>query len=274
MVRHRTVDQQTDPPDTAPHGSERRRQDSRPRSQPDGRCLRRLSLHDPTGRGQRMGRSRRSGADHPIRSGHRTARGLSGVRPRGVRPDLGCHLTNRTKKLAVAMLYRDGASTASDLSQRWGGSSSSFYAYRARLVNAGLIRPETKGSVTFAHPSARALVLEQAKSDGMAPHTRRHTHPTRPNARPPRSRRHRRYDHHPRATPHDHQPRPLSAFVLGESLCLSPRSILSLRTQVPRTPAPIPRSRATQAIGLRVSRTICTAPARNSGAYLRRICVM
>lgn len=70
------------------------------------------------------------------------------------------------KRLAVAMLYRDGASTASDLSQRWGGSSSSFYTYRARLVNAGLIRPRTKGSIAFAHPSARALVLEQAKSDG------------------------------------------------------------------------------------------------------------
>ena len=70
------------------------------------------------------------------------------------------------KKLAVAMLYRDGASAVSDLSRRWGGSSSSFYTYRARLVNAGLIRSDKKGSVTFAHPSARTLVLEQAKSDG------------------------------------------------------------------------------------------------------------
>ena len=49
----------------------------------------------------------------------------------------------------------------------------------------------------------------------------------------------------------------------------SPRSMRSLRT--PRVPAPIPRSRAISTTGLRVSRTIRTAPALNSGSYLRRI---
>ena len=46
----------------------------------------------------------------------------------------------------------------------------------------------------------------------------------------------------------------------------------SLRTQFPRVPAPIPRSRAISTTGLRVSRTIRTAPALNSGSYLRRVC--
>ena len=44
------------------------------------------------------------------------------------------------------------------------------------------------------------------------------------------------------------------------------------RTQFPRVPAPIPRSRAISTTGLRVSRTIRTAPALNSGSYLRRVC--
>ena len=46
----------------------------------------------------------------------------------------------------------------------------------------------------------------------------------------------------------------------------------SLRTQFPRVPAPIPRSRAISTTGLRVSRTIRTAPALNSESYLRRVC--
>ena len=52
----------------------------------------------------------------------------------------------------------------------------------------------------------------------------------------------------------------------------SPRSIRSLRTQFPRVPAPIPRSRAISTTGLRVSRTIRTAPALNSESNLRRVC--
>ena len=49
-------------------------------------------------------------------------------------------------------------------------------------------------------------------------------------------------------------------------------SILCLRTQFPRVPAPIPRSRAISTTGLHVSRTIRTAPALNSGSNLRRVC--
>ena len=48
----------------------------------------------------------------------------------------------------------------------------------------------------------------------------------------------------------------------------SPRS---LRNQLPSVPAPIPNSRAISATGLRISRTIRTAPALNSGLYWRRI---
>src|SRR6187455_324322 len=50
----------------------------------------------------------------------------------------------------------------------------------------------------------------------------------------------------------------------------SPRVIRSLCTQFPNVPAPTPSSRATSAIGLPVSRTIVTAPSRNSASYFLR----
>src|SRR5437764_778102 len=50
---------------------------------------------------------------------------------------------------------------------------------------------------------------------------------------------------------------------------LSPRLILSCLTQLARVPAWIPRSAATWAIGLLVSRTIRTAPSRNSRSNFR-----
>src|SRR5690606_28352633 len=56
------------------------------------------------------------------------------------------------------------------------------------------------------------------------------------------------------------------SFALRPSA--SPRSTRSLATQLPNVPSLIPRSRATSAIGLPVSRTIRTAPARNSGSNL------
>src|SRR6185369_10358987 len=48
-------------------------------------------------------------------------------------------------------------------------------------------------------------------------------------------------------------------------------SARSLATQLPRVPALIPRSRATWAIGLPVSRTMRTAPSRNSGSNFLRV---
>ena len=75
-------------------------------------------------------------------------------------------MSTTDKKLAVAMLYRSGPSNTSDISDRWGASKSSFYTYRTRLMDSGLIRPETKGSITFSHPSARTLILEKAKTEG------------------------------------------------------------------------------------------------------------
>jgi len=50
----------------------------------------------------------------------------------------------------------------------------------------------------------------------------------------------------------------------------SPWASRSLCTQFPKVPAPTPSSRATSAIGLPVSRTIVTAPARNSASYFLR----
>ena len=68
--------------------------------------------------------------------------------------------------------------------------------------------------------------------------------------------------------------RSLTSSALSSELrpSASPRSMRSLRTQFPRVPAPIPRSRAISTTGLRVFRTIRTAPALNSGSYLRRVC--
>ena len=48
-------------------------------------------------------------------------------------------------------------------------------------------------------------------------------------------------------------------------------SARSLATQLPRVPALTPRSRATWAIGLPVSRTMRTAPSRNSGSNFLRV---
>ena len=52
----------------------------------------------------------------------------------------------------------------------------------------------------------------------------------------------------------------------GEALSLTPFDLVLTGTQVPKTPAPIPDHEQPGAIGLRVSRTICTAPARNSAS--------
>lgn len=52
---------------------------------------------------------------------------------------------------------------------------------------------------------------------------------------------------------------------------VSPRATRSLATQLPSVPSLIPRSWATCAIGLPVSRTIRTAPARNSGSNFRLV---
>lgn len=49
------------------------------------------------------------------------------------------------------------------------------------------------------------------------------------------------------------------------------RARWSAATQLPKVPSLIPRSRATRAIGLPVSRTMRTAPSRNSGPNLRRV---
>ena len=64
------------------------------------------------------------------------------------------------------------------------------------------------------------------------------------------------------------QPDQLIPLVRGQALRLAavPRGL-----SCPSVPAPIPSSRAISATGLRVSRTIRTAPALNSGSYLRRI---
>src|SRR5690242_4711286 len=51
----------------------------------------------------------------------------------------------------------------------------------------------------------------------------------------------------------------------------SPRRRLSAFTQLPRVPALIPRSRATSAIGLPVSRTSRTAPSRKSVSNFLRV---
>src|SRR5271155_748786 len=55
-----------------------------------------------------------------------------------------------------------------------------------------------------------------------------------------------------------------------ESPCVPSCSARSLATQLPRVPGCTPRSRAIWAIGLPVSRTMLTAPSRNSGSNFLR----
>src|SRR6516164_5870888 len=62
-----------------------------------------------------------------------------------------------------------------------------------------------------------------------------------------------------------------SATSPVERPCVPSRSARSLATQLPRVPWLIPRSRATWAIGLPVSRTMRTAPSRNSGSNFLRV---
>ena len=58
---------------------------------------------------------------------------------------------------------------------------------------------------------------------------------------------------------------------LSNSLSVPSCSARSLATQFPSVPAWMPRSRAIWAIGLPVSRTMRTAPSRNSGSYFLRV---
>ena len=62
-----------------------------------------------------------------------------------------------------------------------------------------------------------------------------------------------------------------SSSRTGPPPSVSPRAARSRSAQLPKVPGLIPRSLATWAIGLPVSRAIRTAPSRNSGSYFRRV---
>jgi hypothetical protein len=62
----------------------------------------------------------------------------------------------------------------------------------------------------------------------------------------------------------------LGSLVARKPFALTPLDAVLVH-QFPSVPSWIPRSRAICAIGLPVSRTIRTAPSRNSGSYFRRV---
>jgi hypothetical protein len=70
------------------------------------------------------------------------------------------------------------------------------------------------------------------------------------------------------------QPGQLLPLGLRQAPLPCPRACRSAATQLPRLPSLIPSSRATCAIGRPVSRTMRTAPSRNSASNLRRVSAM
>lgn len=75
-------------------------------------------------------------------------------------------LSDLDKRFLAAMLPDAASSTVSDISRRWGHSPPSLSTYRKRLLGVGLISSVGRGRVTFADPTVRRYVHDQAISEG------------------------------------------------------------------------------------------------------------